>query len=174
MPTRHGGSFWKNARTYRRFNWRRTITGRQHQLREPGKPTSRCRDRSSRLSAWVAPPNRGSLNSTHIHGTHVPGGGAVHSINSARILQRRDWTLWGHLRRFHDGRSTPACPSIATDQRTWLYFSRVAGPSEQDILLKLQQQPIRDDIVGSSVRSRHRAARKGNLLLGFLIFLAMW
>ena len=29
----------------------------------------------------VAPLNRGSLNSAHIHGTHVPGGGAVHSIN---------------------------------------------------------------------------------------------
>ena len=27
----------------------------------------------------LAPPNRGSLSSTHIHGTHVPGGGAVHS-----------------------------------------------------------------------------------------------
>ena len=24
--------------------------------------------------------NRGGLNSTHFHGTHVPGGGAVHSI----------------------------------------------------------------------------------------------
>jgi hypothetical protein len=24
MPTRHGGSFWKNANTYRRFNCRRT------------------------------------------------------------------------------------------------------------------------------------------------------
>ena len=31
----------------------------------------------------VAPPNRGSLNSAHIHGTHVPGGvAAVHSINT--------------------------------------------------------------------------------------------
>jgi hypothetical protein len=29
----------------------------------------------------VAPPNRGSLNSAHIFGTLVPGGGAVHSIN---------------------------------------------------------------------------------------------
>ena len=29
-----------------------------------------------------APPNRGSFNSAHIFGTHVPGGGAVHSINS--------------------------------------------------------------------------------------------
>jgi hypothetical protein len=27
-----------------------------------------------------APPNRGSFNSAHIFGTHVPGGGAVHSI----------------------------------------------------------------------------------------------
>jgi hypothetical protein len=29
-----------------------------------------------------APPNRGSFNSAHIFGTHVPGGGAVHSIMS--------------------------------------------------------------------------------------------
>jgi hypothetical protein len=33
------------------------------------------------LSHDLAPPNRGSLNSAHIQGTHVPGGGAVHSIN---------------------------------------------------------------------------------------------
>jgi hypothetical protein len=26
MPSRHGGSFWKNARTERRFNWRRITT----------------------------------------------------------------------------------------------------------------------------------------------------
>ena len=35
-----------------------------------------CRDRLHDL----APPNRGGLNSAHIHGTPVPGGGAVHSI----------------------------------------------------------------------------------------------
>src|SRR6476620_9567656 len=29
-----------------------------------------------------APPNRGSFNSAHIFGTHVPGGGAVHSIKT--------------------------------------------------------------------------------------------
>src|SRR4051812_1261064 len=34
-----------------------------------------------------APPNRGSFKSAHIFGTHVPGGGAVHSINS-RLLER--------------------------------------------------------------------------------------
>src|SRR3979490_1671410 len=32
----------------------------------------RCRDRLSLSSAWLAPMNRGSLNSTLIHGTHVP------------------------------------------------------------------------------------------------------
>ena len=32
-------------------------------------------------ACMVAPPNRGSLNSAHIFGTLVPGGGAVHSIN---------------------------------------------------------------------------------------------
>src|SRR5262249_48875639 len=30
----------------------------------------------------VAPPNRGSLISPRFHGTHVPGGGAVHSIKT--------------------------------------------------------------------------------------------
>src|SRR5262245_58076432 len=30
----------------------------------------------------IGSPNRGGLSSTHIHGTHVPGGGAVHSIRS--------------------------------------------------------------------------------------------
>jgi hypothetical protein len=37
----------------------------------------------------VDPPNRGSLNSAHIFGTLVPGGGAVHSIN------RRHRALFG-------------------------------------------------------------------------------
>src|SRR5215472_18179534 len=37
----------------------------------------------------IAPPNRGSLqNSAHIFGTQVPGGGAVHSINSDRDNDR--------------------------------------------------------------------------------------
>ena len=31
----------------------------------------RCRDRLSKPFAWVAPPNRGCLNSTHIYGTRV-------------------------------------------------------------------------------------------------------
>jgi hypothetical protein len=33
-----------------------------------------------------APPNRGSFNSAHIFGTHVPGGGAVHSIKSSHSI----------------------------------------------------------------------------------------
>src|SRR5258707_4684651 len=45
---------------------------RQRQRREPGKPTWRCLDRLSLSFAWLAPLNRGSLNSAHIHGTHVP------------------------------------------------------------------------------------------------------
>src|SRR6266404_7369423 len=36
------------------------------------RPTWRCRDRLSLSFAWLAPLNRGSLNSAHIHGTHVP------------------------------------------------------------------------------------------------------
>jgi hypothetical protein len=50
--------------------------------RGPERPTSRYPDRLSWPFASVAPPNRGSLNSAHIHGTHAPGGGAVHSIKS--------------------------------------------------------------------------------------------
>src|SRR4029077_17383421 len=39
---------------------------------EPGKLTWRCLNRLSLSSAWLAPQNRGSLNSAHIHGTDVP------------------------------------------------------------------------------------------------------
>src|ERR1035438_7866540 len=46
--------------------------GRQRQRREPGKPTWRCLNRLSLSSAWLAPLNRGSINSAHIHGTDVP------------------------------------------------------------------------------------------------------
>src|SRR5471030_1371051 len=46
--------------------------GRQRQRREPGKLTWRCLNRPSLPSAWLAPLNRGSLNSAHIHGTDVP------------------------------------------------------------------------------------------------------
>src|SRR4249920_698023 len=45
---------------------------RQRQRREPEKPTWRYRNRLSLSSAWLAPLNRGSLNSAHIHGTDVP------------------------------------------------------------------------------------------------------
>src|SRR5215471_17815290 len=37
------------------------LLARPHQRHAPGKPTSRCRDRSLQSSALVAPPNRGSL-----------------------------------------------------------------------------------------------------------------
>src|SRR5712672_1676779 len=46
--------------------------GRQRQRRKPGKLTWRCLNRLSLSSAWLAPLNRGSLNSAHIHGTDVP------------------------------------------------------------------------------------------------------
>src|ERR1700722_1734820 len=46
--------------------------GRQRQRRELGKPTWRYLNRLSLSSAWLAPLNRGSLNSAHIHGTDVP------------------------------------------------------------------------------------------------------
>jgi hypothetical protein len=48
-----------------------------------------------------APPNRGSFNSAHIFGTHVPGGGAVHSIMSGRKHVQQYWcrraNLFDHL-----------------------------------------------------------------------------
>src|SRR5580704_10850971 len=44
----------------------------------------------------LAPPNRGGLNSTHIHGTHVPSGGAVHSIKSDRLLRCREMSRWAN------------------------------------------------------------------------------
>ena len=62
MPTKHGGSIAIR------------IDGMNLKDRLRDIETN-CRDR-------LAPPNRGSLNSAHIHGTHVPGGGAVHSINT--------------------------------------------------------------------------------------------
>src|SRR5260370_21539873 len=46
--------------------------GRQRQRREPGKLTWRCLNRLSLSSAWLAPLNRGSLNTAHIHSTDVP------------------------------------------------------------------------------------------------------
>jgi hypothetical protein len=36
-----------------------------------------------------APPNRGSFNSAHIFGTHVPGGGAVHGIMSGHMQRSK-------------------------------------------------------------------------------------
>src|SRR5882762_4158645 len=64
------------SQSFRRSPWR----ARRQLLEEcqdrpalqPGKPTWQCRDRLSLSSAWSAPMNRGSLNSTLIHGTHVP------------------------------------------------------------------------------------------------------
>jgi hypothetical protein len=50
--------------------------------REPGKPTWRCLNRLSLSSAWLAPLNRGSINSAHIHGTDVP----VEEPSTASIL----------------------------------------------------------------------------------------
>ena len=54
-------------------HWSRELKalGHQHQRREPGKPTWRCLNRLSLSSAWLAPLNRGSPNSAHIHGTDV-------------------------------------------------------------------------------------------------------
>src|SRR6476620_7291036 len=92
MPTRHCGNFWKNARTYRRFNWRRMTTW-------PAASTPCTCKTDLAMSRPIvvivcmdAPPNRGSFNSAHIFGTHVPGGGAVHSINSGPTrLQQTGW-----------------------------------------------------------------------------------
>src|SRR6476660_1768173 len=63
-----------------------------------------------------APPNRGSFNSTHIFGTHVPGGGAVHSIITGN----------NHLSflKIISGRSGGA----AWTRSGWRQWRRSAGP----------------------------------------------
>src|SRR6266566_7869486 len=53
------------------------------------KPTWRCRDQLSKPFAWVAPPNRGSLNQRpHLWHSRA-GGGAVHSIKSGHCTPAR-------------------------------------------------------------------------------------
>ena len=60
---------------------------RTHCCTAAGKPTALPAisgwpaDASRRITTRPA-PHRGSLNSSHIHGTRVPGGGAVHSIRT--------------------------------------------------------------------------------------------
>ena len=47
------------------------------------RPTWRCRDQLSKPDAMASSSETvGALNSAQIHGTHVPGGGAVHSVKS--------------------------------------------------------------------------------------------
>src|SRR5215510_43159 len=47
---------------------------------------------TARVSTYLAPPNRGGFNSTHIHGTSVPVGGAVHSIKSGQTHRSKKTT----------------------------------------------------------------------------------
>src|SRR6267154_3149054 len=75
------------------------LPGRRHQRRRPGKLTWRCLNRLSLSSAWLAPPNRGSLNSAHIHGTHVP----AEEPSTASKAEVRNL-----IRPYQRGRSTPA------------------------------------------------------------------
>src|SRR5512132_4652205 len=79
--------------------------GRQRRRREPGKPTWRYLNRLSSSSASLAPLNRGSLNSAHIHGTDVPveepSTASTADIGSERScqLRRRPYSLvWRLLR----------------------------------------------------------------------------
>src|ERR1700759_3530342 len=65
--------------------------GRQRQRREPGKPTWRYLNRLSLSSAWLAPLNRGSLNSAPIHGTDVPV--EEPSTASTTDIRRADFAL---------------------------------------------------------------------------------
>ena len=65
----------------------------QHRAGSEQRRCSAGTEKALRAS-WIAPPNRGSLNSAHIHGTHVPGGGAVHSIKSAHSVAAQDRSLW--------------------------------------------------------------------------------
>src|ERR1039458_6799489 len=82
MPTRHGGSFWKNAKTYRRFNCRRVTTcpcASTPWTWKTDLAMSRpivvivCMLGSSKL--WEPQPQPHSWHSR-------AGGGALHSINS--------------------------------------------------------------------------------------------
>src|SRR3954470_18656927 len=72
MPTRQGGSFWKKVRTWRRFNWRRMTTWPAASTPCTWKTDFAMSRPIVVIVCMDAPPNRGSLNSAHIHGTHVP------------------------------------------------------------------------------------------------------
>src|SRR5450759_3179883 len=82
MPTRHGASFWKNAKTYRRFNCRRMIT-----LSSASMPWTWNTDLAISRPIVVIACMIGSSKLwgpyQHPHSWHSrAGGGAVHSIIS--------------------------------------------------------------------------------------------
>src|SRR6185503_5268627 len=66
------GSFWKNAKTARRFNWRRMTTWPATSTPWTWKTDLAMSRPIVVIVCMDAPPNRGSFNSAHIFGTHVP------------------------------------------------------------------------------------------------------
>src|SRR6476646_6815610 len=83
-----------------------------------------------------APPNRGSFNSAHIRGTHVPGGGAVHSIKTG--LEVVD-----PVRSPHGiGRTVTERGRLPTDGRTSWRGGRLPVPDQQPRLAPLARLQI--------------------------------
>jgi hypothetical protein len=66
LKTEHDGEFEMGSIGLQTFTSTPALTPH-----EPGTPTWRCLYRLSLSSAWLAPLNRGSLKSAHIHGTDV-------------------------------------------------------------------------------------------------------
>src|ERR1700722_3293030 len=59
-------------------------------------------------------PNRGSFSSPHIHGTHVPGGGAVHSIKSRHRSRMAAWFSGDRKPKESTARLAPVRPKPPT------------------------------------------------------------
>ena len=72
MPPRHGGSFWKNAKTYRRFNCRRMATCPCASMPWTWNSDLAISRPIVVIVCMLASSKLWGLNSTHIHGTHVP------------------------------------------------------------------------------------------------------
>src|ERR1017187_5072869 len=72
MPTRHGGSFWKNAKTYRRFNCRRVTTCPCASMPWTWNSDLAISRPIVVIVCMLGFSKLWGLNSTHIHGTHVP------------------------------------------------------------------------------------------------------
>src|ERR1700692_2659675 len=114
--------------------------GRQRQRREPGKPTWRCLNRLSLSSAWLAPLNRGSLNSAHIHGTDVP----VEEPSTA-----------SNPEELRVSKSRPRC---AQEQRSRRGVVDRCRKSDAARTSRIAGLPFEQNLNGTPVRNRARGA----------------